>query len=267
MNVILILLVLLVLPAAAADSAATKISEIDIPYGFSRVSVPADGFAAFLRDLPLQPTGTPVTDFRGKNRKTADDTSLYRVVNYPIRGRRNHQCMDIIIRLFSDFLYRSKRQENLVLPLPGGFRLAWRDWAAGYRPVFQGLAERLEKQAAADSSQGNYRSYLELVFAESGTQQFYYFLPQVNPDSVTIGDIWIKKGSRGHAVLVVDMITGPDGAKRIMVAQGDTPACDLHILRYRDGTPWFPLQPSPDLPIRKKMTADGIRRLETGLIP
>jgi len=58
-----------------------------------------------------------------------------------------------------------------------------------------------------------------------------------------IGDVFIKGGFPGHAVLVVDMAAnGATGEKRFLLMQSYMPAQDMHVLKNpksADGTPWY----------------------------
>ena len=61
-----------------------------------------------------------------------------------------------------------------------------------------------------------------------------------------IGDVFIKGGSPGHAVIVVDMAINPKTNKKIfMVAQSYMPAQDIHILINTNKpaiSPWYDLE-------------------------
>ncbi len=58
-----------------------------------------------------------------------------------------------------------------------------------------------------------------------------------------IGDVFIKGGFPGHAVLVADMVENKaTGEKRFLLLQSYMPAQDIHVLKNpksEDGTPWY----------------------------
>jgi hypothetical protein len=60
------------------------------------------------------------------------------------------------------------------------------------------------------------------------------------------GDVFIKGGSPGHAVLVVDMACDPrTGRKIFLLAQSYMPAQDIHILKNpKDAklSPWYDVE-------------------------
>ena len=230
---------------------------------FVRVVINRNSFGDWLRHLPLMPAGSAVYDYRGRVHKSGDDSTVAAVVDLDIKGRRLEQCMDILIRLYAQYLWDVQRAEDLILPLPGGYWLAWKDWAEGIRPVFHGIDVSLKKSERSDHSYSQYQNYLRLVYAESHTQQFYYWYQPVPVEDVRIGDFFVIRGSKSHAVMIVDMAYGPDGQKYALVGQGDTPACQFYLLKSENSQFWIRLDPDAGrllLPINRKMTWDGLRR-------
>ncbi|MBK8952609.1 MAG: hypothetical protein IPM85_10315 [Chitinophagaceae bacterium] len=58
------------------------------------------------------------------------------------------------------------------------------------------------------------------------------------------GDVFVKGGFPGHAVIVVDMAANEKGQKVFMLAQGYMPAQDIHVLVNpldAEGDPWYHL--------------------------
>jgi hypothetical protein len=109
--------------------------------------------------------------------------------------------------------------------------------------------------------------YLNCIFNYSDTQTYYFGLDSLNRAELQIGDFIVKKGKKGHAVVIVDLAQNQRGEWVGLIAQGDTPACQLYILNYMKDNPWVPLNFEEDalpLPIRKKMTWDGLRRFAGG---
>ena len=58
------------------------------------------------------------------------------------------------------------------------------------------------------------------------------------------GDVFVYPGKGqflGHAVFVVD-VANKDGKKAFLLAEGNTPACDIHLIRNLENpfrSPWF----------------------------
>ena len=59
------------------------------------------------------------------------------------------------------------------------------------------------------------------------------------------GDLFIKGGFPGHAVLVADVAESrATGERRFLLVQSFMPAQDMHVLKNlanADGSPWYPL--------------------------
>ena len=233
------------------------------PDGFKRVPVPSNSFGHWLRNLPLLPEGTPVKDYLGRIKVSTNDTTLAAVVNYDIRGRKLEQCMDIILRFWAEYLFSQQRSDEIAFYLPVNFLLKWSDWNQGFRPLHRGIRISLLKNHVPDSSRACFEKYLWEIFYHSNTQTAYFNYPKVKFEDVQIGDFIVKRGSRGHAVLIVDLAVDRDGNRIALFGQGDTPARQFYLLNFKKVQPWFPLNADekyPPLPIRKRMYWEGLRR-------
>ena len=101
-----IVLIILLLFSVCNDKtvhAQKRIGDIPLPSSaYDRLAVKKGSFAAWLRQLPLKTSGSPVLDYRGKIFKTGADSVVAAIVNININGHRLEQCMDIIVRLYAD---------------------------------------------------------------------------------------------------------------------------------------------------------------------
>ena len=243
-----------------ADTIAERIKT---PPGFKRVAVPPNSFAAWLRKLPLKPPGSAVLDYRGRIKKSADDTTVAAVVDMNIRGKNLDQCMDILMRLRTEYLISQSRKRDIAFPLPDGTMLSWHAWQNGYRFSMKNYHFSLQKTAAVDSTERNFEIYLRTIFDYTGTQAFYHYYKTLSVDSLRAGDFIVKKNPHGHAVMIVDIAEDSNGKQIALFGQGDTPACQFYLLNYKKGNPWFPIDKSrekPPLPIKKTMNWEGLRR-------
>ncbi|MBN1408861.1 MAG: hypothetical protein JW956_13775 [Calditrichaceae bacterium] len=233
------------------------------PTGFQRIPADSNSFAFWLRQMPLLPEGSPVKDFKNRIFKKSTDSTVASVVAYDIKGRNLDQCMDILLRFRAEFLVDNHRKNEIQFPLPDGLMLGWVDWAEGIRPEFKGAHFYLEKTAEPDSSDRSFKRYLNTIFEYSSTQAFYHYYKNINPDSLQIGDFVVKKGSKGHAVMIVDLACDKNGNFVALIGQGDTPACQFYLLNYKMGNSWFPIDTAKEilpLPIKKEMRWKGLRR-------
>ncbi len=234
-----------------------------VPAGYHRITVMPQSFAGFLRRLPLHTGRKAVRDYRGQIFKNVADSTVAAIVNLHIRGKKLEQCMDIIQRLYAEFCLQTAREDSIRFLLPDRSILSWKDWKQGWRPQRKSEMFPLKKNARPDRSRRNFEAYLWEIFYYSGTQTAYFGLQKVEPQNIRIGDLIIKQGRRGHAVILLDLAENDVGDKKGIFGQGDTPACEFYILKNRDGLPWFDLNfnhVSPNLPIGKKMLWTGLRR-------
>jgi hypothetical protein len=106
------------------------------------------------------------------------------------------------------------------------------------------------------SSHGNdrkkeFENYLETVFNYCGTYSLSKELRKVKDlEKIKPGDVFIKGGFPGHAMIVVDVAENDRGEKVYMLAQGYMPAQDIHIVKNpaeSEKTPWYKLSNQIDI--------------------
>jgi hypothetical protein len=105
---------------------------------------------------------------------------------------------------------------------------------------------RWVKSAKPDYSYQNFKRYLIMVFRYAGTYSLSREMKSVSDiNQMKIGDVFIKGGFPGHAVMVVDMaVNNKTGKKLFMLVQSYMPAQDIHILNNPTApasTPWYDL--------------------------
>lgn len=207
--------------AADAAPAATLAEHVAPPPGFVRKAAPAGSFAAWLRGLPMRPDGAPVLTHTGKPKFRQDVHTA--VVDIDIGKRDLQQCADAIMRLRAEWLFSQRRDREIAFNDTKGKRMRF---ASAKRKDHAGL-----------------RRYMDLVFAYAGTYSLERELKPVKPEEIAIGDVFIKGGFPGHAVLVVDMAEHEaTGERRFLLLQSYMPAQDMHILKNpaaSDGSPWY----------------------------
>jgi hypothetical protein len=233
------------------------------PAGFERIAVDSNSFAFWLRRMPLLPENSVVKDYKNRIFKKSSDSTIAAVAAYNIKGRNLDQCMDILLRFWAEYLIENNRQNEIQFPLPDGLMLSWKDWSNGLRPKFKGLHFYLEKIAKPDSTNRNFRRYLNTIFEYSSTQTLYHYYKDINPVDLQIGDFIVKKGTKGHVVMIVDLAHDKNGNLIALIGQGDTPACQFYLLNYKKNNSWFPIDFKTDvlpLPIKKEMRWKGLRR-------
>lgn len=232
------------------NSDPKTIGEIPLPDGFERVPIEdTTSFAYFLRNLPLKPLGTPVYTYDGNVAWTTDCT--YAVIDaYKPSNEDIQQCADAIIRLRAEWLWKNKRYNEIAFHFTNGWLCEYAKWADGYRVSVEGNSTSWHKAAAEDLSYENFQKYLRTVFYYAGTLSLEKELEPTTVHAIQIGDVFIKGGSPGHAIIVVDLAnyvgdpnSGLRNDKCFLAAESYMPAQDIHILTnttmYReDMSPW-----------------------------
>ena len=63
----------------------------------------------------------------------------------------------------------------------------------------------------------------------------------ISIDELQIGDVFLKGGSPGHVVMVVDICQNEKGEKAFLLAQGYMPAQEFHIVKnpLHENDPWY----------------------------
>jgi hypothetical protein len=232
---------------ASPSQGRTLSTVIAPPPGFQRMTPPAGSFAAWLANLPMKPDGAPVRLFHGGNKYRQD--AHVAVVDIDVGTKDLQQCADAIMRLRAEWLWSAKRYAEIGFNYTGGGRVSWARWSKGERPSQDG--KRWSAKAKADSSYAAFRRYLDGVFSYAGTYSLERELKSVPLASMQIGDVFIRGGFPGHAVLVADMVENPKtGEKRFLLLQSYMPAQDIHVLknpRDANGSSWYPLTFEGDL--------------------
>ena len=223
---------------------ADIVADIPPPPEFRRAITADNGFAEWLRHLPLKTAGTPVRLYDGRHKP--NQTVHFRVIDIDIGTADLQQCADAVIRFRAECLFGHRRFEDIHFNFTSGDACRFDLWASGYRPAVSGQKVVWQKEAAPDSGYASFRKYLDQVFTFAGSYSLMQELNRVqNIDAIEIGDIFIRGGFPGHAVLVVDMAIHPvSGQKAVLLAQSYMPAQDIHILTNPVDTsnnPWYPI--------------------------
>lgn len=191
------------------------------PPDFERVPAEAGSFAHWLRGLPMKAPGAPVLTFTGKQKARQDVHTD--VIDIDVGDRDLQQCADAIMRLRAEWLYSARRDKEIAFNDTKGKRLKF---ASRTKRDYPGL-----------------RRYLNYVFAYAGTYSLERELKPTAIEELQIGDVFIRGGFPGHAVLVADMVENRDtGEKRFLLLQSYMPAQDIHVLKNpaaSDGSPWY----------------------------
>lgn len=199
------------------------IGEIPAPKGFERTE--GNGYSNYLRSIPLRAKGTKVKLYTGGNANY--QTLNYAVLDVPLISNWE-QCADACIRLRSEYLYQAGKYDQIAFKDVNGKTMSY---TGGKN------RKALEK-------------YLTKVYGMASTASMDRYMETRELKEIQPGDVFVYKARKlehyGHALMVVDVAVDPKtGERAYLIAEGNTPARDLHILNnfwHPFSAPWFYLK-------------------------
>ncbi|HMK03651.1 MAG TPA: DUF4846 domain-containing protein [Ferruginibacter sp.] len=207
-----------VINSQPGDNPYAHIKDIPLPAGFRRESCDVNSFTAFLRNTGLKKNKT-VQLFNGRLKD--NQSAQYAVLNITVGNKNLQQCADAVMRLRAEFLFLQKRFEQII-------------FSDNDNTVYK---------FSAPYTRENFMLYLQRVFGMCGSASLSKQLKAVaDVSDIQPGDVWIRGGFPGHAVIVMDVAVNDAGKKIYLLAQSYMPAQDIHMLKnpMNDGlSPWY----------------------------
>jgi len=145
-------------------------------------------------------------------------------------------------RIRADYLRQEQQFDALHFNFTNGFSCEYAKWIDGFRVKIEGNKTTWYATTQKGDTDANYWKYLELVWSYAGTLSLEKELISKNTQAIDAGDVWIKGGSPGHAILVVDLAQNNNGDKIFLLAQSYMPAQEMHILKNPTDSklsPWY----------------------------
>lgn len=199
------------------ESIYNDIAAIPVPAGYTRKEYPVNSFAMWLEKVKLKKSKT-VYLFNG--RKKTNQSAQFAVLDIPVGNTDLQQCADAVMRLRASWLFDEKKFDEIVFFDNGGGKY---NFSAPY-------------------SLQNFNTYLKTVFNMCGTASLSRQLKKINFKDISAGDVLIRGGFPGHAVIVMDVVINKTGQKKYLLAQSYMPAQDIHLLinpADANGMPWY----------------------------
>lgn len=224
------------------------VTRFNPPLNYQRTIADSNGFAFYLRTLPLKPHGEEVHYYDG--RKKRNPRVAEAVIDISVGQKDLQQCADAVIRLRAEYLRKSGREEEIVFNFTNGSPASWGKWKDGYRCYVTGNELSWERTAEPSDSERTFQKYLETVFMYAGSLSLEKELIPAGLNDIQAGYVFISGGSPGHAIIVVDVVVDNHGERLFMLAQSYMPAQDIHILTNPNDekiSPWYRLSENEDL--------------------
>ncbi|MFT6000726.1 MAG: hypothetical protein ACI81P_003189 [Neolewinella sp.] len=224
------------------DPAGTTIAaRFPTPAGYTRTTYNDAAFGHYLRHQPLKPQGTKILLFSGVEK--GNQTAHAAVLDVDVENRNLQQCADAVMRLRAEYLYEQERFADIHFNFVSGFNAEYRRWRKGERIRVKGNHVDWTAGSGATPGYKSFRKYLTMVFSYAGTASLVHELKPKDKADIGVGDVLIKGGSPGHAVIIVDKsVNDTTGEVLVLLAQSYMPAQDIHVLvnpARRDGNPWY----------------------------
>jgi len=192
--------------------------DIEPPQGYKRVKLADSSFGQWLRNIAVK-KDNHVYLYDGSLKQ--NQSAQFVVLDITVGKKTLQQCADAVMRLRAEYLFSQKRYTNIEFRDNAGKAYKW----------------------SGGSDRTGFDRYLENVFGCCGSASLE---KQLNPvgdiKNMQAGDVFIKGGFPGHAMIVMDVATNDKGSKVFMLAQSYMPAQDIHIVRNpldNDLNPWY----------------------------
>ena len=210
------------------------IGDIPTPWGYERVNGDDAAYSEFLRSLPLKSRGSDVMLYTGG--KSRFQSLNYAVVDMPLLSNAE-QCADVCIRLRAEYLFNSGQYGKIHFRNVNGKTMSY----------------------SGGASRKAFNSYLRNVYGLASTfslsrEMKHRSLAELQPGDVFVYAAVDRPGNHkyGHAVMVVDVAVNKNGKKAFLLAEGNTPARNIHVMRNFENpfrSPWFFLEDDADMQI------------------
>ena len=222
------------------DSSGNTIeTRIRAPEGYTRVDVTDNSFGDYLRNFELKEDGSPVLLYDGSEKR--NQSAHIAVFNIRISNKDLQQCADSVIRMYAEYYYANQQYDKIKFHFVSGFLCEYEKWQAGYRVKVNGNDVNWQKTKGYDDSYETFEKYLDTVFSYASTLSLDKESSRIDIADLQIGDIFLKGGSPGHVVMVVDICENKSDEKAFLLAQGFMSVQEFHVLNNpaSDTDPWY----------------------------
>ena len=208
------------------------VGDIPAPWGYERCEGSDSQYCSYLRLLPLRRKGSEVMLYTGGRARF--QSLNYAVVDIPLLSNAE-QCADVCIRLRAEYLYNSRQYGNIHFKDVNGNTMRY----------------------SGGASRKSFENYLRRVYGMASTYSLSREMKTRRLSDMQPGDVFVyaavdRPGNHkyGHAIMVVDVAENKKGKKAFLLAEGNTPARNIHIMRNFETpfrSPWFFLDDDADL--------------------
>jgi hypothetical protein len=217
---------------------------VAVPAGYERVALTEGTFGSWLRGLPLRDASAEVHAYDGSVLRRADDRRVWAVAELDVSPLDVQQCADSVIRLHAEWLWSRGEKAKIGYHFLSGDFAQYQAYASGERPLVDGNKVKWARSGPAADNRKTFRSYLDMVFNYASTISLAQRTKKLDKGDLAPGDFFVLPGGPGHAILILDVATDPNGKRVALLGQGFMPAQDFHVLESGEAgvSPWFSLE-------------------------
>ena len=204
------------------------IGDIPEPWGYERISGEDVAYTNYLRNLPLKERGSKVQLYTGGDGRF--QSLNYAVVDMPLLSNAE-QCADVCMRLRAEYLFNTGKYGRIRFQNVNGKTLSYGD----------------------GDSRKSFERYLRNLYGVASTFSLSREMKTRRLADMQPGDVFVYPARYGqlygHAVMVVDVAINSNGKKAFLLAEGNTPAREIHVMRNFENpfrSPWFMLDEEAD---------------------
>lgn len=215
-------------------------TRISTPEGYSRIDTIDDvNFTNFVRNYPVKEDGSPVLLYNGSQK--GNQSAHVAVLELPIEAEDLQQCADSIMRIYAEYYYTTGQYDKIKFHFVNGFLAEYSKWREGYRISFNGNDANWVQSAGFDDSYACFQKFMRIVFSYAGTLSMENESESISFEEAQVGDVFLKGGSPGHVVMILDICENEQGERAYLLAQGYMPAQEFHILKnpLHENDPWY----------------------------
>jgi len=201
------------------------VCSIPLPNGFTRLKADSNSFAFWLKNVHLK-KDKQVHLYDGSLKE--NQTAQFAVLDMPVGNKDLQQCADAVMHLRAQYLFDNKRFNEI----------SFTDNEGGIYKFDQPYTIE------------HFNKYLEKVYGMCGTASLSKELKSKKIEDIQQGDVLIRGGFPGHAVIVMDVAVNTTGKKIYLLAQSYMPAQEIHILNNpQENTlsPWYEVNDNDDI--------------------
>lgn len=226
---------------ASYDYNQALLNNVSIPEGYQRTT--KTSFQSWLNHLPINLTDNKVYLFNKEEKY--NQQAQFKVLDIDVGNKDLQQCADAVMRLRAEYLYSTNQLEKIHFNYTNGVTIDFKKWSSGYYPTLRGN-KVVWTGSSNNKSYESFKKYMNNIFMYAGTSSLEKEMKSIDLKEIKAGDVLIKGGFPGHAVIVLDVVVNDEtNDKCFLIAQSYMPAQNIHVLKNPNNdnlSPWYSIK-------------------------